>query len=76
LARASIGSIEALKHTTVQLLNQNENNLQRMYLVVNAGNNFGDEMSGKISKLIGVKSSIDIGIVDIGNDSGLLRLIV
>ncbi len=51
--------------TLVQLLRQSDNNLQRMYHIINAGNNFGDDISQKINKVLKVENKLDISSVDL-----------
>ena len=64
--RACLGSIEALKNTTVQVAKQSDNNIQRFYHIFNAGNNLGEGVSNKVEKLLNVKQGIDISKVDRG----------
>jgi hypothetical protein len=61
--RMSLGSLEALKNATVQLMEQSDNNIQRMFHVVNAGNNFGDEATKKIAGWLKVKQNVDFSKV-------------
>jgi len=62
--RLSLGSLEALKNATVELLSQSDNNLQRMYHVVNAVNTFGTDATQKINKILKVKATPDVSKID------------
>jgi len=64
IGHLSLGSLEAVKNATVEILSQSDNNLQRMYQVVNAGNTFGTDASQKINKILKVKSGIDYSKLD------------
>jgi len=61
--RCSLGSLEALKNTIIQILEQSDNNLQRMFLIINAGNNLGEDLSKKISSFLDVKADLDFSKV-------------
>jgi Ran GTPase-activating protein (RanGAP) involved in mRNA processing and transport len=54
---------EALKNATIQLLSQSDNNVQRLFHVMNAGNTFGDEASKKIAGFLKVKQNVDMSKV-------------
>lgn len=49
----------------MQLLSQSDNNVQRMYHVMNAGNTFGEEASKKISSFLKVRQNVDMSKVQI-----------
>ena len=64
IPRFSIASLQHLKYMTTQIMNNNKNNFQRLYHIIDSGNTLGHSFKEKVEKVISVGNPPDISKIE------------